>query len=370
MVGRKDKCRCGNREKHKHCYLNKEQKSPFILTKEVYERDFLPVYNSYECKPKTFIEFAIVLPFHILMNISKTITLACEKGYFSFRFDMVTTNESYKYPLGEELPILKVNKTEMLMMAAVDLEYETFFDDKERYYNEYFDLLLGELNKIVLSYMIAKKDDDCHYLTKEMLPASIIVRSTNIETWKNDISLFMLHMYVPVEKEPLSEEELRKVMRMQSVVLWDLNPFISGEQFVYMARRYFKHGFYIEAVNYAQTSVEILIRTLFEELLRCEGKSDKEIEEKLESTAFMEIIKKILSSYLGGSWDVTKDTTSVGKWYKNTYELRNKAIHRGRMPTFQEVEAAIFYAVGFRKYVVDRIKVNKKKYSKLNEYFQ
>ncbi|MBC8587750.1 hypothetical protein [Paratissierella segnis] len=349
--------------------MNKEQESSFILTKEVYERDFLPVYNLEKCRPKTFIEFEVALPFHIPMCIGRTVTLGSEQGYFSFRFDMVTTNKSYMYSLGEELPTLKVHKTKIHMMAAVDLEYETFVNDRERYNNDYFDLLLAELNNIVLSYMIAMKDDDCHYLTKEMLPATILVKSTNIETWENDMGLFMLHMHIPIEKEPLIEEDVQEVMRLQSVVVWDLNPFVSSEGFIYMAKRYFKQGFYLEAVNHAQTSVEILIRTLFEQLLKDEGKSDKEIEQKLEDTAFMPIIKNMMPSFLGGSWDVTKDATVVGKWYKNTYTLRNKATHRGRIPSFQEVDEAIFGAIEFRKFIVQRIKANKKKYPKLNEYF-
>lgn len=366
-VGWNDKCQNGNEKKCKDCCMNNEQKSSFILTKEIYERDFLPVYNLEKCRPKTFIVFEVVLPFHIPMYIGKTITIEFEQGYgyFSFSFDMVTTNESHKY-LGS---MLEVYKTKINMIVTIDLEYKTFLEDTEHYYNEYFDLLLEELNKIVLSYMITKKDDDCHYLTKEMLPAIILVRSINLETWESNISIFMLHIHVPIEKKPLSEEEVQEVVRIQSLVLWDLNPFVSGEQFVYAARRYFKQGFYLEAVNFAQTSVEVLIRMLFEELLRGEGKSDKEIEEASEDTAFMAIIKKILPNYLGGSWDVTKDTTIVGKWYKNTYELRNKATHRGRIPTFQEVDQAIIDAIEFRRFVIERIKSNKKKYPKLNEYF-
>lgn len=368
-VGRNEICSYSSGKNYKDCRTNKEQKASFILTKEVYERDFLPLYILEECSPKTFIEFEVVLPFHIPMYISETVTLSIEQGYFSFRFDMVKTNVSCKYPIDEELPTLNVYKTKMIMMAAVDLEYETCLEDKQQYYNEYFDLMLKELNKIVLSYMISKKDEDCHYLTKEMLPVSIPVRSTNLETWEYDISVFMLHMHLPIEKKPLSEEEFQEVMRIHSLVSWDLNPFVSGEQFVYTARRYFKQGFYLEAVNFIQTSVEVLIRKLFEELLRNEGKSDEEIDERLEKTTFIALIKSILPSYLGGNWDVTKDTTVVGKWYKNTYKLRNKATHRGRIPSFQEVEEAIFDALEFRKFVIKRIKANKKKYPKLNEYF-
>ena len=98
-IGKNDKYPCGSGKKYKRCCLEKGQNQSFILTKDVYERDLLPVYNLDKCRPKTFIEFGIVLPFHISMGISKTITLAYEQGYFSFRFNLVTTNESYKYPL-------------------------------------------------------------------------------------------------------------------------------------------------------------------------------------------------------------------------------------------------------------------------------
>jgi len=368
-TGRNNRCPCGSSKKYKHCCLNKKDTSPMILTKEVYEKDFLPVYNLEMYKPKTFIEFEVVLPFHIPMYISKTITMSTEQGYLSFRFDMVTTNESYKYPLGEEVPVLNIHKTKMLMMAAIDLDYNEFLKDTEGYYNTYFDILLSDLNNLVLAYMVSSKDDDCHYLTKEMLQSSILVRSTNLETWENELSLFLLHPYVPFEKEPLKNNEIDEFSRLQGVVLWNKNPFVIGEQHLLSAKRYFRQGFYMEAVNFAQISVEVLVRTLFEELLKDEGMTADEVKETLEKTPFMTIIKKKMSAYLGGTWDVNQDKTEIGQWYKNTYELRNKAIHRGRIPTFAEVDKAIHDAIEFKQFVVNRLKENKKKYPKVNDFF-
>jgi len=368
-TGRNDPCPCGSSKKYKYCCLNKKDKSPMILTKEVYEKDFLPVYNLELCKPKTFIEFEIVLPFHIPMYISKTMTLGTQQGYLSFRFDMVTTNESYKYPFGEDVPVLNIHKTKMLMMAAIDLDYDEFLKDTEAYYNTYFDILLNDLNKLVLGYMVSSKDDDCHYLTKEMLQSTILVRSTNLETWENELSAFMLHPHVPFEKKPLTNDEFYEFTRLQGVVLWDNNPFVAGEQHVLSAKRYFKQGFYMEAINHAQISVEILIRTLFEELLKNDGMTAEKVKEILENTSFMTIIKKKMSVYLGGIWDVTKDKTEIGQWYKNTYELRNRTIHRGRIPTFKEVDEAIHDAIEFRQFIVKRVKANKKKYPMINEFF-
>lgn len=282
---------------------------------------------------------------------------------------MVTTNESYKYPFECDVSTLNVHKTKMLMMVATEIEYEKLVDDKENYWNQYFDLLLEELNKVILSYMTAKKDSDCHYVTKEMLQASILVRMTNLETWENDMGLFMLHMNVPYEKDPLSDKDIEEVIRLQGIVSYELNPFADGEQYVLSAKRYFEQGFYLEAVIYAQTSVEVLIRTLFEELIKTDGASEDDIMDNLESTSFMAIIKKKLPTYLGGCWDVTKSDSEIGKWYENTYELRNRVIHRGRIPSFSEADSAIYDAIEFRKYVVNRIKSNKKKYQKLDEFF-
>ena len=369
-VGRNDKCPCGSGKKYKQCCLNKDTgiNNLFILTKEVYEKDFLPVYNLDIYRPKMFIEFEVVLPFHIPMDISRTITLGCDEGYFSFRFDMVTTNDSYKYP--SDTPILNIHLTKILMMAAVDLDYADFLGDTEKYYNYYFDIALEELNKIVISYMTTKKDEDCHYLTKEMLQSIVFVRTTDLETWENNMELFMLHPYVPFEKELLNENDIQEIGRMYAIVLSEINPFSTGERYALFARRYFKQGFYHEALLYAQISVEVFIRQLYKELLReVDGKTNEEINEILEDTSFMTIIKKKLPHYLGGNWDITKETTEAGKWHKNTYELRNKATHTGRIPTFSEADQAAHDAIEFRQFILKRIKANKKEYPKLNEYF-
>ncbi len=371
-IGRNDKCTCGSGKKYKKCCMNEklEAINPFILTKQVYDRDFLPVYNLDIHNPKTFIEFQIILPFHIPMDISRTITIEYDEGYFSFRFDMVTTNDSYKYQVESDIPILNVHYTKVIMMAAVDLEYTIFSSESEKYYNYYFDLLLDEFNKIVTSYMTVKKDEDCHYLTKEMLQNFVFVRTTDLETWQSDTGLFMLHIYVPFEKELLKKEDIQEISRMQAIILSEVNPFATGESYVLSARRYFKQGFYQEALLYAQISVEVFVRELFKALIQeVDGKADEEINEILEDTSFIAIIKKKLPHYLGGNWDITKETTEVGKWYKNTYELRNKAIHAGRIPTFSETDEAVHDAVEFRQFILKRIKANKKKYPKLNEYF-
>ncbi len=87
--GRNEMCSYSRRKNYKDCCTNNEQKASFILTKDVYERDFLPLFILEECRPKTFIEFEVILPLHIPMYISNIVTISSEQGYFGFRFDMI-----------------------------------------------------------------------------------------------------------------------------------------------------------------------------------------------------------------------------------------------------------------------------------------
>ena len=370
-IGRNDKCPCGSGKKYKKCCINKEEAgNEFILTEKIYERDFLPFYNLDKHKIKTVIIFEIILPFHIPMDISRTMTTECDEGYLSFRFDMVTTNDSYKYILEEDNPNLNVHFIKIAMIAAVDLEHLFFSRDTETYYNYYFDLLLKEFNKIVVGYMIAEKDEDCHYLTKEMLQPFVVVRTTDLDTWESNGGIFIIHENVSFEKDLLKEKNIQEISRMQSIALSEFNPFVMGERYVLFAKRYFKQGFYQEALLYAQISVEVFVRQLFKEILvEVDKKGEEEINGILENTSFMSIVKSKLPHILGGNWDITKENTEVGKWYKNTYQLRNRAIHVGIIPTFSETDKAIYDAIKFREFILDRIKLNKKQYPKLNEYF-
>lgn len=85
-------------------------------------------------------------------------------------------------------------------------------------------------------------------------------------------------------------------------------------------------GFYDEAVISIQTSIEILIRIIYREVLICSGTSELDIEKILEDESFMSVVKKQLAKYIGGVWDITREETPIGKWYNNTYKIRNKKL--------------------------------------------
>lgn len=351
--------------------MQKDFNEPFELTKEIYERDFLPVYNFNHGAGnlKTLIQFKITLPFYIPLGVGKTITISADDEISSFIFDKVVTNDSYKYSLIPDTPVLDIHHTKVIIMTAVMLNYETLVTDTENYIDHYFDKALVKLNRIVDAYMSHSQDIDCHYITNEMLQPFIVVEYINLNLWTNTQIVYQLHEHIPYEKELLSEDDMYNFSRLQTIAAFNLNPFINIERHAFFAERYLKQGFYHEAVIYAQISVEVFIEQVYKEILKeSEDKTDEEAHLIIENTAFITIVKSKLKDRLGGSWDTTNDTGVVGKWYKTTYELRNKAIHSGKTPTFWESKIAVHNAVEFRKFILERIKTNKKKYPGLNKY--
>lgn len=378
-INRNSLCPCGSGSKYKNCCLKRIQQdnNTFIFTKHIFENDFYPFYDiNNRDELNTLITFdEIVLPFYIPFHTGRTLTISFEELGMSFRFDKVTISESYKY-LNSDESFLDIFKSKVTIIIAIPQkieeiqEYEADNENNHDIFTELFDSSIEFLNKIITSYMLMSKDSSCHYLTKEMLQSMIIISKIDIHKWKSEKSIFLLHPHVPYNREPIKSDEIPELLRYVDIITADLNPFASGERHHLFAERYFKSGYYHEAVIYAQISVEVFIRQVYIELLKeADQMTSVEAINVLEETPFMSIIKKKLHNYLGGNWDINDDNTDTSKRYKKTYTLRNQSIHVGRIPLLSETAEAIEASINFRLFVLKRIQDNQRKYPKLLDYF-
>lgn len=313
-LNRNSLCPCGSGSKYKKCCLKRIQKDKdaFIFNKQIFENDFYPFYDiNNRDELKTLITFdEIVLPFYIPFDKGKTLTISFEEFEMSFRFDKVTTNESYKY-LNSDDPFLDIFKSKITIIMAIPQkveeiqEYEEDNENESDIYTDLFDSSLEFLNKIITSYMLMSKDSSCHYLTKEMLQSVIVTTTIDIQKWKSKKTIFLLHPNMPYNRELIKSDEIPELLRHVDIITADLNPFASGERHNLFAQRYFKEGYYHEAVIYAQISVEVFIRQVYIELLKeADEMTNEEATNLLEETPFMSIIKKNLHNYLASYKDV------------------------------------------------------------------
>ena len=104
-------------------------------------------------------------------------------------------------------------------------------------------------------------------------------------------------------------------------------------------------------------------------LLLHEGKAKTEVEQVREELGFIKMVRTGFHPRLGGKWK-TDDVHSIcGRWYRQTYELRNRVVHGGYFPTVLEARTAITAVQDFRIYVVSLLGQKKKAFPHLAQHF-
>lgn len=361
--GRNNHCPCESGKKYKKCCLKKERK--FLIGENLFYNQIEPLYKNAKFDINRFLEFEISLPFQLALE---------DKSLFSFIKENCMLHYFYKTHEREESIVehkdLLVKKYCTSVIVAISYNFDIYKEETyENIQSKLFDYSLEELNKQIIAYGVCTKDDRCFRVTKEMLFPIIVMNLVNLEEIKNEKSIFMLHMDVPCKKESIKQENIYECLRVYNIYNEKLNPLVYSESYVLKARRKFREGIYDEAIISIQTNIEILIRIIYREVLISLDISELDIEKRLEYVSFMSIVKKQLAKYIGGIWDITRKETPIYNWYNDTYKMRNKIIHGGYFPTFNETDIAISAAMEFREYIFKRVRENKRVYSKLNEYF-
>jgi len=370
-IGRNDPCPCGSEKKYKKCCHEDAKQGIdilFSMTKVDYLNNYLPHYKRASVEPKTLIQFVLLLPFELPFPERKCITTSYGEFCTSIRFNDYIINESQSYMENSDNELFMKNYTKVEMTYTEETHVDEVINNKEDYLNTAFDQLIESLNFIITSYQVSQKDDDVHYITKEMFDPATKARIVNVSNWETHGTLFLLHINAPINKTKLSSKKIDDVMRLSYLIATDQNPFAYFDTFALSAKRYIKKGFYQEAVIYMQSCIETFIRTLYRELLICEG-FQGDLDQRIEDTSFMSMIKKEIPQRIGGNWNIENSASGSYSWYRNTYKLRNRIIHAGYMPDLEEASEALSEAFEFRKWIISQIKSKKKKYPKLSEYF-
>lgn len=335
---------------------SRQMEKDFALNRDSYPRDFSPVFDSAGVQAEHIYQFAIVLPFHLPFTPRRCLTFVRTEGEAcTFHFsDVATKWRTTAGALRMEPNVLPLPRTRVEMILACPSE-RSGTGDKDAL-SDIFDDLLTLLNTVLRAYILVRNDLSVHPIAREHLEPIALVRHVPVSNWSEaEEFLFVVHPNVPAEEPRLDAAEEERVVAFTYGLLDSENPFFLSEELMFSARRSLRTGGYREAVFYAQSSVETMLTVLLEQLLRLEGKSDVEITNLRERTPFLSLVKRELPMRLGGRWDYTDPATVIGKWYADTYELRNRVVHGGFRPTYPEAGAAVTSAREFRVFVAERL---------------
>lgn len=346
----------------------------FYYDKGNYLWKLKPQLESRYFTPKMIIQFGLVLPFFIpLPDKSELFNEVSVDKVCYFMFSEVKEKRCvYIGSYQNDGTQVEVKRTRVEVTFAFK-DRKALSDKKEfELINDVFDQSLHLLNNVIQSYVVKTKDDKVHRLTKEYFDFALLVRISNGNNYQElNTSLFTLHMQVPdTTKRPLTFEEADEIMKFVSVVSQNVNPFITVNEILIEGKRSFNLGNYKQAIINAQTSVEVFMYLIYREFLKQEGLAINEVNSKSEKMRFKSLVVDQITQRIGGDFNVDNPKSRVGKWWRNTYLFRNKVVHEGYYPSFEECDNAIYYATDVMEYVLELINTeeNKGKYAEIRNF--
>jgi hypothetical protein len=202
-----------------------------------------------------------------------------------------------------------------------------------------------------------------------MLEPCCICRIINPDSWEIDKVLMLLNQNAPFDKPTISLVETQAVVNYANVLKQNWNPFMLSSELIVNADRNLANGQYREAVIIIQSGFESFIMNLAHELYKSEGLASTDLESKLKEKGFTGFLKSEFHNRLGGNWKMSDESMQIGQWYAVCYMLRNKVVHTGYMPTFDETEQAFIACKNFIQEIIAFVKNNQKKYPNIARYF-
>ncbi|WP_432748695.1 hypothetical protein [Pectinatus frisingensis] len=318
-------------------------KHSFILDKSMFEKFLIKHCKIAGINPKNIIQFGLILPFQLEFPLGGFVPIEFKEKQCVIDFHF----SELDYPVPILLGAIPISGGECYEQAQTFTKYQTRVEmtfiteanidvDKKQYMTQVFDFLLENLNILICAHRLITDTKDIYEVTCQMLSPIIISRIITIEDWNEETILFHLNYNLPVNKNKVNKETYMKIIQMYCVVKGKRNPFITSKLLNLDAHYFFDMGQYRNSVIYGQVSIESLIGSALKEMLTCEGMTKDEVETFIEECSFIKMVETQMHNKLGGCWDTKNDKKVVGKWYKNTYKLRNRIVHGAYLPNHEE----------------------------------
>jgi hypothetical protein len=200
---------------------------------------------------------------------------------------------------------------------------------------------LSALNVFLQAFALARSDNRVRPISSRELRPIVMVGYLGLDgSWKGGPML----MHPDAKPRPLSSRSAADHVAELSdalAAIVDEKPFVRTRQWRARGERRRYEGDAADAVVSFQIAAETLAYELWALLLADEGLSEAEVQARRdEEIPFASLLKRELANRLGGSWDLTRTNTPVGRYWHELYLLRNRIIHAGYLPHDGDAEQA------------------------------
>jgi hypothetical protein len=228
-----------------------------------------------------------------------------------------------------------------------------------------FHRCLNTLNLFLQASLLITRDIRIRQISsRDLRPEVIIGAQPKGQKWRL-VSVMLMHPDAQPEglltaDKPFTQDELNDGL---SAIITN-KPYMTTIFWRSRAQRSLRQtGDSADAIISFQIAAESLLFDTYRMLLVDEGLSSVEIASQLEAELpFKSLVTKRLSAKLGGQWDVTREGTAVGDYWKKLYLVRNSIIHTGLQPHGGQAEEAQIVYWGLRDHLEARLWANHSSY--------
>lgn len=342
-------------------------KREFIITENNFKGYLRKIPD--EFKIGSAYQFPIILPFFVPAIPESYLLLGVKKLCFIAKFDQIQFKEETEEDLSGIFPT-DLNKTyyktyvEFLILMTEDKKDKLDLDE----FNEVFGISLHWLNHFLATFSIKTGNIDIKYVTHKHFPTMTIYEYFNPSDWNNRQKIAtILNSNESKKYEPVSDSDWNKLVIDSYQQNHSLFPFNTSERLAYKSLFHFKEGSYQDSVIYIQTSIESLLKILFVHYALYQEMEEEKIENILIN--YKNLIQVHCKIFIEGNWDIVYGNEPLYSYWHKTYELRNKIIHSGYQPNFNESNEAIKIALTLKNYIIKNAKDIGNLKSLINGYY-
>lgn len=220
-----------------------------------------------------------------------------------------------------------------------------------------FHRCLHAFNAFLRGVLTATKDIRIRPVTtRDFRPVVVVGAIPRDRKWRL-LTTMLMHEGItdplPLGGQPITQEELNGGIH---AVLTD-QPYLTTILWRTRAQRALRQtGDAADAIISFQIAAESLLFDTYRMLLIDEGLSAVELQSELDREApFKSLVVTMLPAKLGGQWDITRERTAIGEFWRDLYLVRNSIIHRGFHPHGGHAEAAQTAYWKLRDHVEERL---------------
>lgn len=245
-------------------------------------------------------------------------------------------------------------------------------DDLEDALDRAFDDVLREVNAFLKNYMILTRERIA-LVHQETLPVAIpcgwsLERDHDSGPGPDELVIYLVNISDPLimsmsarSTERMSMDEIGEMLsHVHSLV----DPLMSEIHTMNVDAQLARHrGDHAVAVVLLASSCEMFLRLLLEVLLWESGVSPREaVSEAFSGNGVGRAISYLLRSKfhdrLGGTWDISSKSSTVGHMYEAVFETRNSYLHSATPITRSDAEEALEAAANFLEFAHTRLKAH------------